>query len=246
MRHITKQGNGGHHLQKAHLRPPQTSQESTSRWRNFNQKQKVLESLLEEQYHLCCYSELRADQHELGHHIEHVENKRQNPQRTFDYTNLAASALDSDRLGAFKDRLAQENLSGDLFGGHAQGKQQSVDIQRFISPHQPECTQFFAYLSDGRIVPAENLNEWDQERARYTIDLLNLDSGFLQVERQKWWDELEQLFDEHLDKEMDVYCLAAIDLLPIAQRLNPFFTLTRQLFGRIAEQVLQQDAPELL
>ncbi|MCO7229227.1 TIGR02646 family protein [Halomonas sp. CnH100-B] len=246
MRHITKQGSGGHHLQKAHLRPPQTNQEATSRWRSFNHKQKVLESLLEEQYQLCCYSELRSDHHELGYHIEHIENKGQAPQRTFDYTNLAASALDSDRLRAFKDRLVQENLPGDFFGGHAQGKQQSVDMQRFISPHQQDCARFFAFLSDGRIVPAENLNEWDQERARYTIDLLNLDSGFLKVERQKWWDELEQLFDEHLDKDMDIDCLAAIYLLPISQGLNPFFTLTRKFFGRIAEQVLQQDAPELL
>ncbi|EJT4385593.1 TIGR02646 family protein, partial [Salmonella enterica] len=50
--------------------------------------------LLNEQYHLCCYSEIRADLRGLGYHIEHVENKSQQPGRTFDYQNLAASALD--------------------------------------------------------------------------------------------------------------------------------------------------------
>lgn len=246
MRHITKKGNGGYYLQQAHLRPPQTSQEATSRWHRFKHKQQVLEYLLQEQYQLCCYSELYANEHEIGYHIEHVENKSHTPQRTFDYNNLAASALDSDRLEAFKNRLVQENLPGDLFGGHAQGKQQSVDMQRFISPHHPDCARFFAYLSDGRVIPATGLDQKDQLRARYTIDLLNLDSPFLQVERRKWWDELDKLVEEHLSKAMDLHHLASVDLVPTAHRLNPFFTLTRQFFGRIAEQVLQQDAPELL
>ena len=246
MRHITKQGNGGYHLNKAHQRPPQTSQESTSRWRSFNQKQKVLESLLEEQYQLCCYSELRSDLHELGYHIEHIENKGQAPQRTFDYTNLAASALDANRIRTFKDRLVQENLPGDLFGGHAQGKQQSVDMQRFISPHHHDCARFFAYLSDGRVIPAGVLDQEDQLRARYTIDLLNLNSSFLQVERRKWWDELDELMEDHLTKAMDLHHLASVDLVPTGHRLSPFFSLTRQFFGEIAEKMLQQDAPELL
>lgn len=55
--------------------------------------------LLNEQYHLCCYSEVRADLRGLGYHIEHVENKSQHPERTFDYLNLAASALDSGENG---------------------------------------------------------------------------------------------------------------------------------------------------
>lgn len=246
MRHLRKQGNGGHHLSQAHQQPPQTAEQATSRWRSFRHKQQVLEYLLQEQYQLCCYSELRADEHGLGYHIEHVENKSQAPQRTFDYNNLAASALASDRLRSFMDQQAQQNLPTDLFGGHAQGKQQSVDRQRFVSPQQPDCARFFAYLSDGRIVPAEGLNPQDHDRARYTIDLLNLNSPFLLVERRKWWDELDRLVDEHLSKAMDLHHLASVDLVPTAHRLSPFFTLTRQFFGRIAEDVLHQSAPQLL
>lgn len=246
MRYIRKQGDGGYHLEVANQQPPQHSEEATSRWRRFNHKQEVLQYLLQEQYQLCCYTELRADEHGLGYHIEHIENKSQAPQRTFDYTNLAASALASDRLRSFIDQQKEQNLPADLFGGHATGKQKAVDMQRFISPHQHDCARFFAYLSDGRVVPANDLDQQDKARAQYTIELLNLNSPFLQVERRKWWDELDQLLGEHLSKEMDLHCLASVDLVPIAHRLSPFFSLTRQFFGRIAEDVLNERAPELL
>ncbi|SFR38729.1 TIGR02646 family protein [Marinobacter gudaonensis] len=246
MRHVTKQGNGSYQLNQANRTPPQTSEEATRRWSNFNHKRQVMSYLLDEQYQLCCYSELRADEHGLGYHIEHVENKSQSPRRTFDYTNLAASALDADRIRAFKDEQNEAGLASELFGGHAPGKQRSVNMQLFVSPQQNDCARFFSYLSDGRIIPAQYLNERDSARARYTIDLLNLNSPFLLAERSKWWEELDTLFDEHLSNEMDLHSLAAIDLVPIAQRLSPFFSMTRQFFGRIAEDVLQQDAPELV
>ncbi len=247
MRPISKHGNGSYHLNQANQTPPQNKEQATRRWSSFNYKPHILDCLLDEQYQLCCYSELRADKYDLGYHIEHIENKGQAPQRTFDYNNLAASALASDSIRAFKDKQQETGLSGDLFGGHAQGKQRSVDMQRFVSPHQPDCARFFSYLSDGRITPSESLSQQDQERAQYTIDLLNLNSPFLQVERRTWWDELDTLFAEHLSNAtMDLYCLAAIDLVPTAGKLSPFFSITRQLFGPIAEKVLQQEVPELL
>ena len=66
---------GGFYLEQAHLNPPQTSYEATTRWSSFGHKQAVLTMLLDEQYQLCCYSELRADQKGLGYHVEHIENK---------------------------------------------------------------------------------------------------------------------------------------------------------------------------
>ena len=61
-------------------------------------KAKVQDNLLDEQYGLCCYSELRADLEGLGYHIEHLRPKSHYPALTFDYTNLAASALSNDDL----------------------------------------------------------------------------------------------------------------------------------------------------
>ncbi|MNT05315.1 hypothetical protein D3C72_1399300 [compost metagenome] len=66
------------------------------------------------------------------------------------------------------------------------------------------------------------------------------------TKRRNWWNELDDLFTEHSANEMDLGCLASIDLLPRNQALSPFFTLTRQFFGRIAEDALRQDAPELI
>lgn len=241
MRFITKQGTGGYHLNQAHLNPPTTHIQASSRWTSFSHKNYVQQSLLEEQFNLCCYSEIRADELGLGYHIEHVENKSQNPQRTFDYTNLAASALDSTN-----DLKAFSAQGHEIFGGHASGKQQSVDLSRFISCHQQDCSRFFSYLSDGRIVPASNLLRSEFDKANYTITLLNLNSPYLINLRKKWWDELDQLFQEHTTKGWSLHDLASVDLIPRNHHLSRFFSLTRQFFGNIAEQTLQQQAPTLV
>jgi hypothetical protein len=96
-------------LAQAHASPPHTSEQATSRWSSFRHKDTVLRCLLRQQYQLCCYSEVRADLLGISHHIEHVENKSQNPARTFDETNLAASALSTDDI----PRLQK----ADVFGG---------------------------------------------------------------------------------------------------------------------------------
>jgi uncharacterized protein (TIGR02646 family) len=240
MRAVHKRAEGPFQLTNAQENPPPTDGTATSRWKSFGHKARVLDYLLEEQYGLCCYSEIRPDQVGVGFHIEHVENKSQHPQRTFDYSNLAASALDSETdLKAFKAQAAEK------FGGHAPGKSKGVDTARFVSCHQPDSPRYFAYLSDGRVVPADGLSQQDDDRAQYTIELLNLNSPYLQVLRQRWWIELEVLFEEHIDQEMDLHSLAGIDLAPIGGKLSPFFSLTRKFFGRVAEDVLERDAPHL-
>ncbi|RMU49675.1 hypothetical protein ALP29_201007 [Pseudomonas syringae pv. avii] len=115
-------------------------------------------------------------------------------------------------------------------------------MARFVSCHMPDCSRFFAYLSDGRVVPADGLSLDEVDRAEYTIDLLNLNSPYLQDLRQSWWDELEALFEEHVDQDMSLHCLAGIDLIPVGASLSQFFSITRNFFGGIAEEVLDQEA----
>ena len=248
MRAITKQGTGGFQLNQANANPPQTSQQATSRWNSFASASKaiVMGHLLGEQYHLCCYSEFRPDQEGLGYHIEHVENKSQNPPRTFDYTNLAASALDS--VTGLKTLKKQKPDDPEvIFGGHASGKQTGCDMALFISCHQPNCASYFAYLpSDGRVIPRFKLHAADAQRAQYTIDLLNLNSPFLVARRRAWAQELESLFEEHIANQWSLEHLVQVDLLPTNGKLNRFFSLTRQFYGPLAEKVLSQHAPALL
>lgn len=245
MKHIAKQGAGPRKLQQAHANPPQTAEQATSRWHSYGHKQVLLtEHLLVEQLGLCGYSEVDAEVLGLGFHIEHVENKSQNPARTFDHYNLIASAFSS-----------QEGLplakaqNWELFGGHASGKQSHpspVDMTRLVSPLLPDCARFFAYLSNGTVEPQLNLSTQDSARARYTIDILNLNSRFLVSLRQEWWEELEALYEDHLPRGWSINHLASVDLLPRNQRLSPFFTLTRQFFGPVAERLLLQQAPQLV
>lgn len=230
MKPITPKASGGYHLNKANSTPPVTAKEAESRWHSFKHNKAVLEFLLNDQYGLCCYSELRADREGIGYHIEHILLKSLYPKQTFDYRNLAASALhDDDLINITKE---------DRFGGHAPGKQKPYDTSLFVSCHDSDCARFFAYLSDGRVVPSLLLNESDKNRALYTRDLLNLNSPYLVNRRRRWHEELAEYYEDHQNKLWRLEDLAAIYLLPTNHRLDQFFSLTRQFFGRVADQVL--------
>ena len=133
MKPIFPQNSGGYQLEQAHQNPPTTTNQARSRWRSFGDKALVQAQLLNDQYGLCCYSELRADLEGLGYHIEHLRPKSQFPGQTFDYTNLAASALSSDDL---------KTIIQDAFGGHA--KRSQFDRALFISCHDADCARYFA------------------------------------------------------------------------------------------------------
>jgi uncharacterized protein (TIGR02646 family) len=192
----------------------------------------VLEHLLENQHYLCCYTEMRITWPVPGAHIEHVLNKSQFPNRTFDISNLAASVLSSSSL-------EEESIKkAGAFGGHARGKSQGVDPSRFISCYDPDCTRYFAYLSDGRVVPAYFLEEKEKERANYTIKLLHLNSSLLVSERREWWDGLEQGYADVLDRggEMEedfIKCCFQV----YNKKMDPFISLSRQFFEQKGEKV---------
>lgn len=239
MRHITHSSLQVRGLTLAHQTPPQTDAQATSRWSSFGHKAQLQSRLLNQQYQLCCYSEVRADLLRLGYHIEHIENKSQAPTRTFDETNLAASALSSDKLPSL--------VKDDVFGGHALGKQKHVDMAQFVHCYQVDCARYFAYVSDGRVVPSARLNPSERARAQYSIDLLNLNSTYLVDLREQLWLELEQLEEQHSADGWDIHYLLLFDLVPTARnQLSPFFSLTRQFFGQAAEVLLRREAPQLL
>ncbi|MCK6410949.1 MAG: TIGR02646 family protein [Azonexus sp.] len=255
MRHIAPTGNGPRELAEANHNPPSTAEEATRCWDNFRHTQKIIERLLEDQYLLCCYSELRADlRPPLGYHIEHIENKSQAPQRTFEWANLAGSALDSKKGLSFLAKQREQSNGEEInFGGHANGKQNAVDMAQFISIRDPGCASYFSYISDGKIRPNLRKNTADQARAAYTIQLLNLNSPFLLVLRRQLWDDLTNLIISHEQQDWSLEHLCMGELLPYGRRtaphyllrLNEFFSLTRQLFGPIADAVLQAHAPQL-
>jgi uncharacterized protein (TIGR02646 family) len=257
MRHVLPTGDGPVTLSREHQTPPTTADEATHRWHGFKpHKSDALDRLLSDQYMLCCYSELRADLHGLGYHIEHIENKYQTPQRTFDWLNLAACALSSEE--GLPKMAAQRATSPDKvemnFGGHAREKQQQVNLEQFVSVRDPQCAAYFAYLSNGEMRPNLSRSPADQAKANYTIRLLNLNSPYLVTLRRNLWDELDGLLAQHRERGWSVEHLCQGELTPQGARtpphyfpvLNSFFSLTRQFFGPTAEQTLRQYAPALV
>ncbi|WP_122585057.1 retron system putative HNH endonuclease [Pseudomonas viridiflava] len=237
MRSIRKTGAGTPALVRANRTPPTTGSQATNRWKGFRaHKPSLLSCLLDEQYGLCCYSEIRADFNGLGHHIEHIVNKSQAPSRTFDYSNLAASALDSST-----DLLALKTGHHEIFGGHAPKKQKPYDTALFVTCHEPDCHRFFSYVSDGRIIPKPKLNNNDNQRARYTIELLHLNSPYLVNQRKKWWTELDELYLKHQEEGWNLNYLVDLELTPINGRLNHFFSLTRIFLGPTAEDHIRNN-----
>lgn len=220
-------------LSRAHVqRTPTTKDEARKLWGNLD-KQGILDLLLFEQYGLCCYSEIRADVLGFDYHIEHVENKSQNPARTFDYTNLLASAFHSDKLGLYRD----------IFGGHAHGKSgrdSIVNMSLFISPLQTDCASFFTYTSDGKINPNPQLNDDDAQKAKYTIDILNLNSPELVTRREALWLELDENLLENFQSGRDIKYWLEIEMLPDGHnKLESFFSLKRQFFGGLEISILR-------
>ncbi|TMP72738.1 TIGR02646 family protein [Pseudoalteromonas sp. S1609] len=253
MRAVTKAYYPFDDLDNANLpSPPSTKEEATDRWGAFNSG-RTFKKLFIEQYGLCIYSEINIQDFQKEHsslkgaHIEHLEPKSSNPERTFDYFNLSLSALDAQDLEKFR--------RDEVFGGHY--KLGFYDEKKFLNPCNNYIGHYFSFSTEsGEVYPNIKLNSIDRQKVQYTIELLNLNSNYLKNLRKNW---LKELADE-IDKLIDANSLNAIEefakcellpfqrdftLLPITTlQLRPFHNAVTQLFGKIGEKVLIVHAEE--
>jgi uncharacterized protein (TIGR02646 family) len=104
---------------------------------------------------LCAYCEGSLD--ELGEHIEHLRPRARHPQRTFDWNNLYWSCEQDDSCGRYKD--------------HSAGK---YDVDELVDPccHNPD--DYFRFRGDGSIDFVKNLSTSDEQRAKETLRVFNL------------------------------------------------------------------------
>jgi len=223
MRLITKNLSQSAYQNLANESTPLSSSDAKAKWKVFKHRSSLQNALLVDQHFLCCYTEIDANNEGWGYHIEHIENKSQNPQRTFDSTNLGASALTHHDL-------QKPEIKGNRFGGHAEKKSASVDMSLFIHCHQPDCFKFFAYLSNGNVVPAVGLSAQEQSRAQYTIDHLNLNSPVLQLRRQQWYKELEDQYNKAQTDRTTIQQLINFYVKPLNNKLQQFVTMSEQFF----------------
>ena len=138
-------------------------------------RRNVKRKLLEEQGYLCCYCTSRLTMNRNISEIEHFFPKSQNSSfhnRRFDYQNLHA--------GCKKNGLC----------GNAKSYTFDLDIQLaqifLINPQDPACESHFHYRLNGDIEPKIATDQ----KAEKTIKHLNLDSEYLQKERQEVIEEL--------------------------------------------------------
>lgn len=209
MRVIAKTELGSNVLNRQNTRGrPSTSEEAAVRWDEFGGKKTVRNKLKLEQKGLCAYTEFNisafvslASSTQYGCHIERIKPKSRFPNETFDYENLVVSVLDAHDLYSIKQgelsvitQDPDDKSHLNYFGGHA--KFYFYDANFFISPTDPDCERFFAFLeASGEIVPSPHLDDAEQEKATYTINLLNLNHPFLQNQRRQRIEEVVNVLD---------------------------------------------------
>ena len=143
----------------------------------YSKKRRQLrEELIEEQHKLCAYccGKLNID-YSI---IEHIKPQSLYPELTLDYRNMVASCKGYKR----------ENSSCGI------KKQAIYDEKKFISPLEKDVEENFRYLPNGTI---EGLNE----RARYTIEVLNLNSHHLRMARKAVFEQYLYM-DRHSKKRL--------------------------------------------
>ena len=125
-----------------------------------NARQRLRQNFLDEQFYICGYCCGKIDK--TNAHNEHiVPQSRPNGSNSLNYNNMIASCR------GFK-------LERDTCGHR---KNSGYIEEKFVSPLDQECEGHFKYYIDGEIVGKN-------EKAKYTIELLNLNSGALKNARR--------------------------------------------------------------
>ncbi len=208
MRYLVKTALGSKVLERQeNIGVPQSKKEANDRWHEFGKKSTVRNKILAQQLGLCGYTEFQINEFcsisgsdaKQGCHIEHVKLKSEYPQQTFDYFNLIISVLSDADLKYFK-----MGKFGDVryFGGHHKDRDNDFSAVNFISPLDQDCSHYFQFIEDsGEVVPAVLLDEIESQKAKYTIELLNLNHSFLKNQRKKRMAEVAEDIDGLKDRD---------------------------------------------
>lgn len=144
-------------------------------------------SLISEQGHICCYCCKPIDT--KNSHIEHIRPKERDEYRaiSLEYENLLASCQ------GYHDR--EENC------GHS--KDNAFNEELFVSPLEENCESLFEFSDRGKIKAADG-----NERAAYTIEILNLDTEQLNAARtEAMWvsGAMDELTEDECQRLLDKF-----------------------------------------
>ena len=153
-----------------------------------NEKTEIWAGLNEMQSNRCAYCEcaIRTGRDNHHAHIEHFRQRSCHPQGTFDWYNLFGSCNRADSCGKHKDK-------------------QTYNHYDLIKVDQENPEHYFRFEPDGQVVPADNLEPHEIQRAKATIRVFNLNGSLRQIRKtyvkgyQQTAEELlgfAEIFDE--------------------------------------------------
>ncbi len=164
---------------------------------NDYSKELLRQSLVKEQYYLCCYCNASIKGAPLDTKVEHFLPKEKHKHKAFVYQNLLAACNGGERVSPVE--LSCDSRKGDK-------DPLEYDI---ISPLVENVEAHFSYKEDGKIVGKT-------EQGKNTIQFLNLDCKRLILSRKAVIEEY--LYDETNDIQLLISELA----YPIEGKLQAF------------------------
>jgi len=122
------------------------------------EKDKIWKKITKMQGIYCAYCE--SDLQQGGKHIEHFRQKNSSiyPQGTFQWDNLFGSCNRIESCGIHKDHCG------------------SYAPDDLIKPDTDDPEYFFRFISDGTIAIKSGLSDQEQNRAKETLRIFNLDA----------------------------------------------------------------------
>lgn len=140
------------------------------------EKRKLKCQLLKMQHGRCAYCECLLVREKNFGHIEHLVRRDRNILRTYSWCNLFVSCNNQISCGKWKD---------------CKGKGRNMSVDGIYAPDDVhiDVADKFIYSSDGRMLP----RKLDDEKAKKTIDIFNLNAPNLVNKRRKIIKEILNL-----------------------------------------------------
>ena len=217
---------------------------SKANWEKFRShnsgmsQRELRDSLIQNQHGLCAYCEIKLT--ETDRQIEHVI-PRSDPQhgaaREVDITNMIACCVGGTR--------SKTRKRGGPSCGQAKGNKNDENfIDPRLLPAQPSLTKILHDgRNDGRITVDEEACKSENipaARVRKTIEILNLNAEWLQLERTKYRKELVERSKQYDNPDTMNAWIRTLLTPDENGQLTPFFTTTRSYFTPLSESILAE------
>ncbi len=216
-------------LQSCKARQPAPENPAVA-WQKFSRRKanrkQLKEALHARQSGLCAYCEIaleHAESHNIGSHVDHVLPKDKHPALTFEYANLVLSCFATG--GEIK---SDEQDPAPVSCGHAALKRSNnFNEALFIKPTDANCEAYFSFELDGGVIPHPSLSPPDVDKAKHTLEVLNLNCLRLKRLRE---DTITLLYQIISELQNDTEALKQFLLLEL-QDTKSFINARKQQIG---------------